>query len=41
MLKGVSNDLNNLRKNIRRLNSNVYMSIALVNFNVFSADKTL
>ena len=41
MLKSVSNSLNNLRKDIKRLNSNVYISIALVDFDVFGVDKTL
>ena len=41
MLKSVSDGLDNLRKDIRRLNSNVYMSIVLVDFDVFGADKTL
>ena len=41
ILKSVFNSLNNLRKNIKRLNSNVYISIALIDFDIFSANKTL
>ena len=41
VLKGIFDDLNNLRKNIRRLNSNIYTSIALIDFDVFGASKTL
>ena len=41
MLKGVSNGLNNLRKDVKRLNSNVYASVALIDFDVFGVDKTL
>ena len=41
MLEGVSDGLDNLRKDIGRLDSNVCASIALVDFDVFGAGETL
>ena len=41
VLEGISDGLDNLRKNVRRLNFNVYASIALVDFDVFGVDKIL